>query len=303
MKKQKTIEIQGLLNLKPIKEIEIDGVGMGVLPDGSSYLTARGLARMCGIEHSVVIELVNNWSVEHQKPRGKRIADLMFAQGFSDSKLFVEVEVDGSKHHAFKEPVCMALLEYYAFEAGPNIREQAQRSYRTFARSSLRAFVYTQVGFDSKNYLPISWTNFRDRVSLTYNRVPPGFFSVFKEIADLVIALIESNVPIDHKTVPDISVGIAWGKHWEDGNFDLKYGKRIRYEHNYPEYFPQSVSNPQLPWAYPDAALGEFRNWFRVTYLADKFPKYIRTQEKKRMLSPSIAKLAIEAVGLEAALA
>lgn len=30
------------------KEVEIDGIGMGVLTDGTPYLNARGLARMCG---------------------------------------------------------------------------------------------------------------------------------------------------------------------------------------------------------------------------------------------------------------
>jgi len=30
-------------------QIEIDGVGMGVLPDGTPFLTERGLARLCGV--------------------------------------------------------------------------------------------------------------------------------------------------------------------------------------------------------------------------------------------------------------
>lgn len=33
----------------PIEEKEIDGIGMGVFQDGSTFLSARGLARLCGI--------------------------------------------------------------------------------------------------------------------------------------------------------------------------------------------------------------------------------------------------------------
>ena len=36
---------QGVLDLGIAKQIEIDGVGMGVLSDGTPFLTGRGLAR------------------------------------------------------------------------------------------------------------------------------------------------------------------------------------------------------------------------------------------------------------------
>lgn len=56
---------------------------------------------------------------------------------------------------------------------------------------------------------------------------------------------------------------------------EVKYGERIPYDHNYPEYYPQSDSNPQPANAYPDEALPEFRSWFRQVYLPTKFPVYI----------------------------
>src|SRR5690348_17265251 len=40
---------QGTLDLGIAKQIEIDGVGMGVLSDGTAFLTGRGLARLCGV--------------------------------------------------------------------------------------------------------------------------------------------------------------------------------------------------------------------------------------------------------------
>jgi hypothetical protein len=44
------------------KEVEIDGIGMGVLTDGTPYLTARGLARMCGIDHTLILRMAQNWN-------------------------------------------------------------------------------------------------------------------------------------------------------------------------------------------------------------------------------------------------
>lgn len=43
---------QGEFNLQIQKQIEIDGIGMGVLNDGTAFLTGRGLARLCGVDSS-----------------------------------------------------------------------------------------------------------------------------------------------------------------------------------------------------------------------------------------------------------
>ena len=50
---------QGILPLSVAKEVEIDGVGMGVLSDGSAYLTARGLARLAGVDHTLILRLTD----------------------------------------------------------------------------------------------------------------------------------------------------------------------------------------------------------------------------------------------------
>jgi hypothetical protein len=49
--------------------------------------------------------------------------------------------------------------------------------------------------------------------------------------------------------IPDISVGICWGDYWNKNGLDKSYGPRKKYEHNFPAYYPQEASNPQLPWA------------------------------------------------------
>lgn len=41
------------LDLEIVVEKEVDGVGMGVLNDGTPFLNMRGLARMCGVDPGV----------------------------------------------------------------------------------------------------------------------------------------------------------------------------------------------------------------------------------------------------------
>ena len=94
--------------------------------------------------------------------------------------------------------------------------------------------------------------------------------------------------------MPDISVGRTWSGHWCDHNLSDKYGDRLAYEHNYPTYFPQAASNPQKPYCYPEAALGEFRRWFRQVYVREgKFENYLATKVRKGEIGVSFAQLAI----------
>jgi hypothetical protein len=289
------MEVQSILNIKPVKEIEIDGIGMGVFSDGSTYLTGRGLARMCGIGETTLREFSDNWNAEQFKPRGIKIANALSEQGYLGKPLFIPIQVEGSTHHAYPEAVCMAFLEYYAFDAEP-ARDQALKNYRLLARSSLKAFIYVQIGYDPTNRIPECWKKFHDRVSLVHYHVPDGYFSIFKEMADILVSLIQGGLPVDEHTVPDGSVGIHWGNHWESNHLELRHGNRIRYEHNYPAYFPQAKSNPQHPWAYPEDALPEFRKWMREIYFKDKFPTYLENQEKRRALPPSIRSFVLAAV-------
>lgn len=278
------------------KEIEVDGVGMGVLSDGTPYLTGRGLARMCGIDNAMVLEISSNWAESDLRRREGKIKQILRDQGLEYETLYIELEVSGSKHHAYPDAVCMAILEYYAFEAGPNIKEQATKNYRLFARSTFRDFIYNQVGYDPANAIPKVWKQFHDRVSLVYDSVPAGYFSIFKEIADVVVTLIRHGAPVGPTFVPDISAGIAWGKHWTTNELERKHGARIKYEHNYPDDFAQAASNPQNPWCYPEEALAEFRRWMREHYLKVQFPNYLVSKEREQALPPSFSQVALAAI-------
>lgn len=280
------------LELHVVREVEIDGVAMGVFNDGTPYLTGRGLARLCGVDNAMIVRLSAEWNESVQKPRVSKIKDILSSRGVSSNS--PHIEVDGAKY--WTGAVCVAVLEYYGFEASQGSNSVALKNYRVLAGEGFEKFVYAQVGYDPNKNVSEEWKQFHDRVSLSYNKVPYGYFSVFKEIADLIVTLGQAGLHIDSTFVPDISVGIAWGKYWTSNNLDAKYNNRIRYEHSYPSYFPQAASNPQEPWCYPEHALGEFRQWFREIYIGQgKFETYLMNQAKVKALPASFAQLAIAA--------
>ncbi|WP_259469838.1 hypothetical protein [Pseudomonas syringae] len=266
---------QTVLDLGVEVQRDVNGIEMGVLENGIPFLTQRGLALAAGAPRSALHEISQEW-VEHfddeviTKDRISFIKTYLFEQGYTDRSLYIEVMRDGQPHYAYPDVVCMAVLEYYAFESrSPN--QQAKDTYRAFAALGLRRFIY-----ESLNYTPgDKWQYHNERVSLLQNKAPLGYFIVFQEITGLVVDLINADLAVNDKTIPDISVGQMWAKHWNKHNYAKIWGERIPYAHNYPARYAQAKSNPQEASAYPDHALAEFRRWFRYDYLAFKFPEYI----------------------------
>lgn len=287
------------MELLPVKEVEIDGIQMGVLSDGTPYLTARGLAVMCGIDNSVLIRMANNWPEERHKPRGRKISALLANQGYTGDSLYLRTRSKGVETHAYPDSVCMAILEYYAFEAEQSDSGDAIRNYRLLARSSIRTFIYNRCGYDPSNAIPAPWKNYHERILLN-DQVPIGFFSVFREIADVVVHMIQASCPIDEHTVPDLSVGIAWSKHWVAIHGDGNFGPRQKHPHFFPEWFPQAAINPVEAWIYPVDALGVFRVWLYENYLPSSFPKYIKGKVRSGTFLASGAELLLGAVKREA---
>lgn len=290
---------QGELDLCIQKQIEIDGVGMGVLNDGTAFLTGRGLARLCGISNPRIVEMGQDWDKAPAPPMVAGIRKILSERGITIDTPYIEIKQRTGVFNAYPDIVCVAALEYYAFDA-PNRSEQAQKNFRLLAGKALHDFIYTQVGYDPDDFVPPHWQQFHDRVSLTYNSVPKGYFSVFKEIADMIVTLGQAGLQIDSSFVPDGSVGSIWANHWKDNSFDATFGARITWEHNYPDYFPQAKSNPQPAWCYPEAALPEFRRWMRENYVGGgKFSNYINNKIKQKELPASFAQLAISAYKID----
>ena len=72
---------QGCLDLQVDCETEIQGIGMGVLSDGTPFLTQRGLARLCGVQNAHIGTISLDWNEERQKPRISAIKDLLAKHG------------------------------------------------------------------------------------------------------------------------------------------------------------------------------------------------------------------------------
>jgi len=273
------------------KEKEIDGVGMGVLSDGTAFLSGRGLARLCDVNSGRITEMGHYWGAESTNAMTEGVKKILREKGCLPHQPYIEITQRSGAFYAYPDYVCLAVLEYYAFDRPTEI---AKRNFRILAGAALHDFIYAQVGYDPKNHVPEKWRQFHDRVSLTYNSVPAGYFSVFKEIADIIVHLGQMGLTIDSTFVPDISVGMLWSKHWDEQGLATQHGERVEFEHNYPGYFPQSKSNPQLPWCYPEMALGEFKRWVREVYVkAGKFKRYLDTQVAKNALPPSFAQIAV----------
>jgi hypothetical protein len=290
---------QGELDLRIDKQIEIDGIGMGVLNDGTAFLTRNGLARLCGIDGSRITEMSASWDKIPPTPFTAKVKQSLQAKGITLDRPYIEITQRSGFFHAYPDVLCLAVLEYYAFDAATPT-EEAKKNFRLLAGKALHDFIYTQVGYDPSNAIPPQWQQFHDRVSLTYNSVPAGYFSIFKEIADMIVTLGQAGLHISSSFMPDGSIGTHWSNYWGDNKLDEKYGQRKKWEHNFPDYFPQAKSNPQHPWCYPEMALGDFRKWLREQYIeGGKFTTYINSKIKQQELPASFAQLVITAYNLD----
>lgn len=115
-------------------------------------------------------------------------------------------------------------------------------------------------------------------------------------MASVPVTLIQKGAILDTAFIPDISMGMAWGNYWVKEDLDIIYGERIKYDHSYPAYFAQALSNPQESWCYPDEALAEFRKWVKQTYLTGQFPRYIESKVKAGAITAPNANAAITAL-------
>lgn len=257
---------------------DVNGIEMGILENGIPFLTQRGLAGATGVSRSVIQAITREWEEHHDdvisgKDRISFFKGYLHSKGYNEPRLHLETVQNGTVHYAYPDIVCMAFLEYYAFESSAD-SSIAVENYRRFATFGLQKFIY-----ESLNYTPVDkWKFYQDRVSLLKSSAPDGHFTIFQETTGLVVDLINADLSVNHKTIPDISIGQHWSRYWTDNNLASNYGQRVQYEHNYPDYYPQALSNPQRPNAYPDEALPAFRRWFKEEYLPTKFPKYLLTK-------------------------
>ena len=270
---------------------------MGVLSDGTPYLNQRGLAALCGVQNAHIGTISSQWHDAEAKPRIKAIKDVLSKAGVSYPAAHIEISHKGTTHYCYPADICLAVLEYYAFDAGPNCQSQARDNFRLLAGSKLRELIYSQVGYDPQKRHTKRFEKWHERIALNFQSAPKGYFHVFNEAHTVIYELIQAGAEIDENFVVDISIGQHWSKFWADNDLQLAYGGRAKYPHRYPPDHPQAMSNPQESWCYPLAALGEYRQWLQDQYIeGGKFANYLKGKVSRGQLPPSIAQLAIEAL-------
>ncbi|MBX3509136.1 hypothetical protein [Parvibaculum sp.] len=288
---------QWSLDLAIETERDVQGIGMGVLSDGTPYINQRGLAALCGVQNAHIGTISSQWNEPDQKPRIQSIKTILKKAGLEADAAHIEVPYKGVTHFCYPAEICLAVLEYYAFDAGANCQEQARDNFRLLAGSKLKELIYAQVGYDPTGGASDKFRKWHERIALNYHSAPKGYFHVFNEANTVVYELIVAGAKIDEKFVVDISIGLHWGKYWESAGLHLVYGQRQKYPHRYPDDHPQSKSNPQESWCYPLAALGTYRQWLQDVYIeGGRFKNYLDGKVKRGELPPSIAQLAIEAI-------
>jgi hypothetical protein len=276
-------------------DTEINGIGMGVLSDGTPYLNQRGLALLCGVQNAHIGSISSQWNEFELKPRIKSIKDTLSKLGVSYPVAHIEAVHKGTTHYCYPADLCLAVLEYYAFDAGANIQPQARDNFRLLAGSKLREMIYGYVGYDPTRRHLKRFEKWHERIALNFQSAPKGYFHVFNEAHTVVYELIQAGAEIGEHFVIDISIGQHWSKYWADHELDQTFGGRCKYPHRYPDSHPQAKSNPQESWCYPMAALGEYREWLQNHYIeGGKFTNYLQGKVKRGELPPSIAALAIE---------
>lgn len=157
------------------KETEISGIGMGVLSDGTPYLNQRGLAALCGVQNAHIGTISSQWNDPDEKPRIKSIKGILAKVGYSASLPHVEITHLGKAHFCYPSEVCLAVLEYYAFDAGANCQPEARANFRLLAGSKLRDMIYSQVGYDPTGQNKHRFEKWHERISLNYQSAPKGF--------------------------------------------------------------------------------------------------------------------------------
>lgn len=84
---------------------------MGVLTDGTPFLTQRGLARLCGVQNAHIGTIGTQWNEATQKPRISTVKDLLASRGIAVEMPYIAVKDRGVTNYAYPDTVCLAILE------------------------------------------------------------------------------------------------------------------------------------------------------------------------------------------------
>jgi hypothetical protein len=185
---------------------EFDDIQMGVMSDGTPFFTGRGLASFCGVTPPSIF----GWGedVNPNSPRWSKMTALLIHHRFTGNKIFQKLLINNQPTNAYPEQVCMAFLEYYAFEADEiNRTEKAKRIFRNLAGKTFRDFVYALTGYNTKqltfNQYTLSRINNHHNIAPDKTPLPDGYFCLFDKMIEILQKF-------------DIRIGYQLGESWYD---------------------------------------------------------------------------------------
>lgn len=167
---------QGSFDLGIEMDAEFGEIGMGVLKDGTPYLNQRGLAALCGVQNAHIGTISSQWNEPEPKPRIKTIKTILEKAGYDSPYAHIEVIHNGRLHYCYPAEICLAVLEYYAFDAGANCQPEARDNFRLLAGSKLRELIYSQVGYDPSGAHRKRFDKWHERIALNYQSAQEAIF-------------------------------------------------------------------------------------------------------------------------------
>ncbi|MEM9767284.1 MAG: hypothetical protein AAF892_05325 [Cyanobacteria bacterium P01_D01_bin.71] len=262
----------------PVLEISGLPIEVGVLPDGTPFMSGRELARACGISNSTLVgwgEVAPQLGDRH---RAGKLAELLATYRYEGDRLFMRLP-DGAQFagrtnvSVYPYQVCLAFLDYYAFEASkPAARDSLRLLNEKQLPQSICAAIKEPLPKDPlQQTISPQLDPFRHRP--LRNGIPVGYFEVGQVLAE---DFAPSAPLTELRNARFINIDKAWNRYWNIQQLSQQYGDRLA--------MPQ---HPLNDWArtqqyvYPAAASKVFQEWLVLHYLPDRYPSYLQRKWKQ----------------------
>ncbi|MHA1541226.1 MAG: hypothetical protein ACTSXL_05540 [Alphaproteobacteria bacterium] len=189
---------------------DVAGIEMGVLENGTPFLSQAGLTELCGLTtNGLISKLGDEWQNDRLKKHGRNrlnfVKEYLDKKDYKENTLYFKIKKNGREFLAYPDIVCFAILEYYAFESDSFVAK-ARDNFRMLASHSFKEFIYKATGYNPQIKKLNKWRYYLDRIDLNLDKPPIGYFSIFQEMAQMIHSFIKNGLIVIDKTIPDTSV-------------------------------------------------------------------------------------------------
>jgi hypothetical protein len=272
-----------------MKTIEVAGfpIEVGVLRDGTPFLSGRGLARACGISNSTLVGWGELTPQAGDRHRAGKMADLLATYGYQGDRFFFRLENSIKLRgkavvSAYPYQVCMAFLDYYAFEAN---KEEARNSLRILSEKQLMRFIYEAMGYTPPTAVlaPVHPVQTPPTVDTTPVKVnPKDYFGLEQAISRGKLRSLLAGLPYDSAIATYLNLEKAWSRYWHIQKLGEQYGRRVpRPRQDEYDVSLLLLNGTMKTYLYPVSALSEFKRWLNWHYIPERFPSYLQRKMKQ----------------------